>query len=71
MSVASATHLTVSLSVAGSSQPSASSLTRMPPATNTIAALITDPESRREKAAYASTRSEIATRPELPNLVRR
>jgi hypothetical protein len=42
----------------------------MPPATNTIAAVITEPESRRETAAYARTRSAIATRPELPNPVR-
>ena len=66
VSVASATQRTDSLSIVGSSQPRASSLTRMPPATNTIAAVITDPESRRETAAYARTRSEIATRPEPP-----
>jgi hypothetical protein len=37
---------------------------RMPPATNTIAVVITDPESRRENAAYARTTRAIATRPE-------
>jgi hypothetical protein len=40
----------------------------MPPATNTIAGVITDPRSRRDTAAYARTRSAIATRPEPPNL---
>ena len=45
-----------------------SSLASMPPATNTIAAVITDAESRRETAAYARTRSAIVTRPEAPNL---
>jgi hypothetical protein len=39
----------------------------MPPATNTIAGVITDPRSRRDTAAYARTRSAIATRPEPPN----
>jgi hypothetical protein len=39
----------------------------MPPATNTIAGVITDPRSRRQTAAYARTRSAIATRPDPPN----
>jgi hypothetical protein len=51
VSVASATQRTVSLPIAGSSQPRSSSLARMPPATNTIAVVIIDPESRRETAA--------------------
>jgi hypothetical protein len=43
----------------------------MPPATNTIAGVVTDPRSRRENAAYARTRSAIATRPEPPTLTLR
>src|SRR3954471_16177657 len=66
VSVASATQRTESLSTVGSSQPRASALTSMPPATNTIAGVITDRESRRETPAYASTSSAIATRPEPP-----
>ena len=65
-SVASAIQRTVSLPIVGSSQPRTSSLARMPPATNTIAAVITVPESRRETAAYARTRRASATRPEPP-----
>ena len=65
--VASATQRTVELSIVGSSQPRTSPLTRMPPATNTIAAVITVPESRRETAAYTRTSSASATRPEPPN----
>ena len=57
VSVASAIQRTDSLSIAGSSQPRALSLAKMPPATNTIAAVIADPESFRETAAYARTRS--------------
>src|SRR3954470_19291878 len=67
VSVASATQRTDSLRIVGSSQPSTSVLARMPPATNTIAGVITDPRSLRETAAYASTRSAIATRPEPLN----
>ena len=55
-SVASATQRTVSLPIVGSSQPRTSSLARMPPATNTIAAVTTVPERRRDTAAYARTR---------------
>jgi hypothetical protein len=65
VSVASATQRTDSLSIVESSQPRASSLTKMPPATNTIAEVITDPESRRETAAYARRRSANATRPDV------
>jgi hypothetical protein len=67
VSVASATQRTDSLRIVGSSQPRTSVLATMPPATNTIAGVITDPRSLREAAAYASTRSAIATRPEPPN----
>ena len=69
VSVASATQRTDSLPIVGSSQPRASSLARMPPATNTIAAVIAVPESLRETAAYARTRSAIVTRPEPPTSV--
>ena len=69
VSVASATQRTVSLSIDASNQPRTSSLARMPPATNTIAPVIADPESLRETAAYARTRSAIATRPEAPTSV--
>ena len=68
VNVASATQRTESLPIDASSQPRTSALATMPPATNTIAGVITDPRSRRETAAYARTRSAIATRPEPPNL---
>ena len=67
VNVASAIQRTVELSIVGSSQPRTSPLTRMPPATNTIAAVMMVPESRRETAAYTITRSASATRPEPPN----
>ena len=44
VSVASATQRTDSLPIVGSSQPRTSALATMPPATNTIAGVITDPE---------------------------
>ena len=65
-SVASATQRTVPLPIVGSSHPRTSSLARMPPATNTIAAVTAVPESRRETAAYARTRKARTTRPEPP-----
>ena len=51
VSVASATRRTDSLSIVGSIQPRASLLNSIPPATNTIAGVITEPVSRREIAA--------------------
>ena len=65
--VASATRRTDSLSIAGLSQLRAASLNRIPPATNTIAAVITEVESRRETLAYARSRSAIPTSGEPDN----
>ena len=58
--IASATKRTDSLPIVESSQPSPSSLRSTPPATNTIAAVTTNVESRRETAANARSRSAIA-----------
>ena len=68
VSVASATQRTDSLPILGSSHPRTSELATMPPATNTMAGVITDPSSRRDNAAYVRTRSAIAARPEPPSV---